>query len=122
MDYGDVCINYDKAYLRLTRGLAVPAILEDLTQPEYKDMLVVENPATSSPGLAFLLLTIKHFGDPGYLDYWKQLRQNGVVVVDGWETAYYTNFSGSSGQGPQPHGRLLCHQPGRGGDLCRIAR
>jgi thiamine transport system substrate-binding protein len=25
-----------------------------------------------------------------------------LVVVDGWETAYYTNFSGSSGHGPQP--------------------
>jgi len=23
-------------------------------------------------------------------------------VVDGWETAYYTNFSASSGKGPQP--------------------
>ena len=64
-------------------------------------MLVIENPASSSPGLAFLLLTVNHFGDPGYLDYWKQLRENGVVIVDGWETAYYTNFSGSSGHGPQ---------------------
>jgi len=61
----------------------------------------VENPATSSPGLAFLLATVKHFGGTGYLDYWKSLRINGVVVVDGWETAYYTNFSGSSGRGPQ---------------------
>jgi thiamine transport system substrate-binding protein len=80
----------------------VPVTLEDLAKPEYKDMLVMENPATSSPGLAFLLATIKHFGANGYLDYWKSLRANGVVVVDGWETAYYTNFSGSSGHGPQP--------------------
>ncbi|WP_345325911.1 thiamine ABC transporter substrate-binding protein [Candidatus Villigracilis proximus] len=61
----------------------------------------MENPATSSPGLAFLLATRAHFGD-GYLDYWKSLKDNGVVVVDGWETAYYTNFSASSGKGPQP--------------------
>ncbi len=101
VDYGDVCINYDKAYFA-AKNLPAPASLEDLTKPEYKNMLVMENPATSSPGLAFLLATIKHFGDPGYLDYWKQLRANGVVVVDGWETAYYTNFSGSSGKGPQP--------------------
>jgi thiamine transport system substrate-binding protein len=80
----------------------VPVTLEDLAKPAYKDMLVMENPATSSPGLAFLLATIKHFGDNGYLDYWKSLRANGVVVVDGWETAYYTNFSGSSGHGAQP--------------------
>ena len=62
----------------------------------------MENPATSSPGLAFLLATIQRYGDPAYLDYWKGLRANGVAVVDGWETAYYTNFSASSGAGPQP--------------------
>lgn len=101
VDYGDVCINYDKAYFA-SRNLPVPQSLEDLTKPEYKGLLVVENPATSSPGLAFVLATVKHFGDPNYIGYWKNLRQNGLVVVDGWETAYYTNFSGSSGKGPQP--------------------
>lgn len=101
VDYGDVCINYDKAYFS-QHNLGVPQNLEDLAKPAYKGLLVTENPASSSPGLAFLLATVKHFGDPGYIDYWKQLRQNGVVVVDGWETAYYTNFSGSSGRGPQP--------------------
>ena len=101
VDYGDVCINYDKAYFT-AHNLPVPSSLEDLAKPEYSRLLVVENPATSSPGLAFLLATIKHFGTDGYLEYWKSLRANGVAVVDGWETAYYTNFSGSSGHGPQP--------------------
>ena len=101
VDYGDVCINYDIAWF-VEKNLPVPASLADLLKPEYKDLLVVENPATSSPGLAFLLATIAQYGDPGYLDYWKALKANGVVVVDGWETAYYTNFSASSGQGPQP--------------------
>ena len=32
----------------------------------------------------------------------KTLKENGLIVVDGWETAYYTNFSGSTGKGPQP--------------------
>ncbi|MBP6180009.1 MAG: thiamine ABC transporter substrate-binding protein, partial [Anaerolineales bacterium] len=82
-------------------NLAVPQSFEDLAKTEYKGLLVVEDPATSSPGLAFLLATRAHFGD-GYLDYWKSLKDNGVVVVDGWETAYYTNFSASSGKGPQP--------------------
>ena len=100
VDYGDVCINYDKNYFA-ENNLAIPKIFEDLAKPEYKDLLVVENPATSSPGLAFLLATHAHFGD-SYLDYWKSLKANGVVVVDGWETAYYTNFSASSGKGPQP--------------------
>ncbi len=100
VDYGDVCINYDKAYFN-KNNLAVPKTLEELAKPEYKDLLVVENPATSSTGLAFLIATRAHFGD-GYLDYWKSLKDNGLVVVDGWETAYYTNFSASSGHGPQP--------------------
>jgi thiamine transport system substrate-binding protein len=101
VDYGDVCINYDKTYFK-DKNLPVPQTLEDLTKPEYKGMLVMENPATSSPGLSFLLATIVHFGPDKYLDYWKQLKANGLVVVNGWETAYYTNFSGSSGKGPQP--------------------
>ena len=101
VDYGDVCINYDKAYFA-EKNLAVPQTLEDLAKPEYKGLLVVESPATSSPGLAFLLATIAQFGEAGYLDYWTSLRENGVVVVNDWETAYYTNFSGSSGKGPQP--------------------
>ncbi len=101
IDYGDVCINYDKAFFAKNE-LAVPQTLGDLIRPEYNGMLVVENPATSSPGLAFLLATIVHFGEPGYLDYWKSLRENGLVVVNDWNTAYYTNFSASSGHGPQP--------------------
>jgi thiamine transport system substrate-binding protein len=101
VDYGDVCINYDKAYFK-EHNLPLPQSLEDLTKPEYKGLLVVENPATSSPGLAFMLATVAHFGADKFVDYWASLKQNGVVVVNGWETAYYTNFSGSSGKGPQP--------------------
>ncbi|MEW5938736.1 MAG: thiamine ABC transporter substrate-binding protein [Chloroflexota bacterium] len=101
VDYGDVCINYDRAFFEKNE-LAVPQTLGDLIAPEYNGMLVVENPATSSPGLAFMLATIAHFGEPGYLDYWRSLRENGLVVVNDWETAYYTNFSGSSGRGSQP--------------------
>src|SRR6266540_6223631 len=100
VDYGDVCINYDKAYFT-ENNLAVPQSLEELTKPEYKGLLVTENPATSSTGLAFMLATIAHYGD-SFTDYWQALKDKGLVVVDGWETAYYTNFSGSSGHGPQP--------------------
>ena len=100
VDYGDVCVNYDKAYFA-EKNLPVPQSLEDLTKPEYKNLLVMENPATSSTGLAFLLATITHYGD-SFTDYWRALKENGLVVVDGWETAYYTNFSASSGKGPQP--------------------
>ncbi|MEW6568040.1 MAG: thiamine ABC transporter substrate-binding protein [Chloroflexota bacterium] len=101
VDYGDVCLNYDRAYFE-QQGLQPPANLEDLLRPELRGLLVVENPATSSPGLAFLLATVGHFGTDGYLDFWRGLRQNDVLVVNDWETAYYTEFSGSSGRGPRP--------------------
>ncbi len=101
VDYGDVCLNYDKGYFA-QEGLAPPVTLNDLLQPEYKSLLVVENPATSSPGLAFLLATIGNFGSDGYLEYWEGLVANDVLVVNDWETAYYSEFSGSSGKGPRP--------------------
>ncbi len=95
VDYSDVCLNYDKAWFR-EKATSPPARLEDLIRPEYKGLTVVENPATSSPGLAFLLATIGHFGQEGYLEFWKQLRQNDVLVTDGWEDAYWGQFSAAS--------------------------
>ncbi len=101
VDFGDVCINYDKAYFEENQ-LSIPSLLNDLLMPEYKGLLVVENPATSSPGLAFMLATIAEFGEDGYLDFWSDLKANGVVVVNDWESAYYSNFSASAGKGNQP--------------------
>lgn len=101
VDYGDVCINYDRAYFA-ANDLEIPASLEDLTNSRYLGLLAVQNPATSSPGLAFLLATVAEYGSQGYLGYWQRLKDNQVVVVNDWETAYYTNFSASSGKGSQP--------------------
>lgn len=100
IDYGDVCLNYDVAWFK-QKNLAPPQSLDDLTKPEYKSLLVVENPATSSPGLAFLLATIGKYGPEKYLDFWKQLRANDVAVSEGWEDAYYTK-STWSGKGDRP--------------------
>ena len=58
---------------------------------------MVENPATSTPGLAFMLATIAKFGEGGWQDYWRRLRANGVLAVDGWEEAYTARFSGAGG-------------------------
>jgi thiamine transport system substrate-binding protein len=96
VDYGDVCVNYDIAWFE-SHDLHPPASLDDLVRPEYKDLLVVENPSTSSPGLAFLMATIVNSGDDGWKDYWAALRSNGVEVVDGWTTAYEDEFSGAAG-------------------------
>ena len=101
IDYGDVCINYDKRFFH-ENDINIPTSLDDLIDSRYANLLVVENPATSSPGLAFMLATIAEYGEDEYLEYWNKLLENGVVIVNDWETAYYTNFSGSVGQGSQP--------------------
>jgi thiamine transport system substrate-binding protein len=100
MDYGDVCLNYDKAWFK-KHQLTPPTDLADLIKPEYKGLTVVENPATSSPGMAFLLATIGRFGVDGYLDFWKKMRDNKVIVANGWEDAYYGHFTTSS-KGDRP--------------------
>ena len=101
IDFGDVCVNYDITYFDAA-ALAPPQRLEDLIEPAYADLLVVQNPAASSPGLAFLLATIGRFGDPGYLDYWQALRDNGVRVAPDWESAYFAEFSGGTSGGDRP--------------------
>ena len=104
VDFGYVTLNYDKEYFA-DNNIPLPQSLADLTGPEYKGLLVVENPATSSPGLSFLLATVAAFGEQGdytYLDFWRDLRANDVYVADGWEDAYYGQFSGGSGQGDHP--------------------
>ncbi|MFJ2650636.1 thiamine ABC transporter substrate binding subunit [Streptomyces sp. NPDC087420] len=96
IDTGDICVNYDKKYFA-DKKLAPPQTFDDLIKPQYKNLLVTENVATSSPGLGFLLGTVAHAGDSGWQDYWKKLKANGVQVVDSWEQAYNESFSGSAG-------------------------
>jgi thiamine transport system substrate-binding protein len=102
IDHGDVCLNVDRGWFA-SRGLAPPRGFDDLVAPRYRGLLVVENAATSSPGLAFLLATIAHYGEDGWQAWWRRLRENDVLVVDGWEEAYTARFSGSSGsKGKRP--------------------
>lgn len=105
VDFGYVNLNYDLAWFE-QQGVAPPQSLRDLAQPEYKGLLVAPNPATSSPGLAFLLTTIATFGETGdytYLDFWRDLRANDLLVTDGWSDAYFSHFTvGSAGQGNRP--------------------
>ena len=95
IDHGEVCLNYDRAWFASHR-IPPPRALSDLVKARYRDLLVVENPVTSSPGLAFLLATVATFGDR-WQAYWRALRANGVLAVDGWEEAYTQEFSGAAG-------------------------
>ena len=100
VDYGDVCLNYDKAWFK-KHNLSPPNDLSDLIKPEFKGLTVVDNPATSSPGMAFLLATIGRFGEEGYLAFWQKMRENNVLVANGWEDAYYGHFTSAS-KGDRP--------------------
>lgn len=101
VDFGDVCFNYDKAWFAKNE-LAAPTSIRDLTKPEYKGLTVLTNPSTSSPGLAFLAATVSMFGNTGWEQYWRALQSNGAKVDAGWEDAYFTDFSGSTGKGAFP--------------------
>ena len=116
VDFGDVCLNYDTT--AFDGNVPPPSKLMELTDPRYKDKLVVENPATSSPGLAFLLATVAEFGDPRpnppspgastlaeplvWHLWWQSLKANGVLVSNDWNDAYYNQFSGGAGEGDRP--------------------
>ena len=118
IDRGDVCLNFDKEWFA-EREMAPPENLGDLSLPRYRGQLVVENPATSTPGLAFMLATIAQFGDR-WQSYWRRLRANDVLVVDGWEDAYYARFSGRGGEQGEPTDRRLVRvEPSGRGDLPR---
>ncbi len=100
VQYGDVCLNFDTA--QFTAETA-PQSLLDLVDPRFEGQLVVQNPASSSPGLAFLLATIAVFGEEGdytYLDFWSDLADNGVLAVAGWSEAYYGEFTVAGGDYP----------------------
>ena len=95
VDFGYVALNFERAAFK---GKKLPGSLEELTQPTFKDTLVLENPATSSPGLAFLLATVKHFGEPKVWQWWADLKHNGMKVTQGWTEAYETQFSRNGGR------------------------
>lgn len=100
VDYSDVCLNYDLAYFA-ENDLAVPETLDDLLKPEYQGLVSVTNPATSSPGLAFLLATIAAKGD-AWPEYWSALAANDLRVTASWSDTYYTDFSAPNYGGDYP--------------------
>lgn len=99
IDFGDVCLNYDKGWFA-DNGLAVPETLDDLRDPAMASLLVVTHPATSSPGLAFVLATIDRYGEDGWQDFWADLHEGGTKVVSSWSTAYYEDFTRYGGDYP----------------------
>ena len=99
VNYGYVVINYDKAWFQ-KHNKPLPKSLADLADPVYKDLLVMPNPGTSSPGLGFLMANIADMGEEGAFKWWGEMRRNGVKITKGWSDAYYTEFTQNGGSRP----------------------
>lgn len=84
-EHGFITLVYDSEKLKADE---LPKTFEELTGPQYKQKLIVQNPLTSSVGHAFLFWTIYNYGDPGYLDYWRRLLPSILTIQPGWSAAY----------------------------------
>ena len=98
IDVGQVCINADTRWFA-EQKLALPQSFDDLILPSYKDLLVVENPAVSSPGLMFLAASVSAIG-PSWSEWWQALKENGVKVAADWSEAYEREYTVSGGSYP----------------------
>ena len=102
INFADICFNVDVEYFD-KKNLVIPEHWKDLTQPQYKNLTVIENPNLSSTGLGFLVSTFAAFSSESEtISWWKSFKNNGVKVAASWEDAYYTDFSGSAGKGDYP--------------------
>lgn len=81
-DYGYFSVIYDEKAVE-----EPPSSLEDLTKPRFKDSLILMDPRTSSPGLGFLLWTIKVYGDD-FTRYWERLAPSILTITEGWDAGY----------------------------------
>jgi thiamine transport system substrate-binding protein len=102
IDESNVCVDTDTSWFGHDGRPPAPTSLDDLVDPRYKNLMVVENASTSSPGLAFLLATIAAKGDTGWKSYWSALRKNGVRVDDDWTQAYQNDFTAGGAKGDRP--------------------
>lgn len=100
VDNSSVCVNVDDVWFT-DHDVAPPMTFEDLTDPQYKNLVVTPSATKSSTGLAFLLATVGHFGDD-WPTYWRELLDNGAEVTKDWENAYYVDFTQGGKGGKRP--------------------
>lgn len=81
-DYSHFAMIYDSL-----STVPCPSSLEDLTNPVYKNKIILMDPRTSTPGLGFLAWTVAVYGED-VNDYWARLKPNILTMAPSWSTGY----------------------------------
>lgn len=85
-------IPFDHGYVTFVAKAALPENLvphtfQDLLRPELARKIILQDPRTSTTGLAFLLWTVAHFGEE-WPAFWKALLPNTLTITRGWSEAF----------------------------------
>ncbi len=81
-DFGAIAVIYDKESIKNP-----PLTFDELLSSKWKKSLILEDPRTSSTGLAFLYWTIAVYKDD-FVSYWKKLLPNILTITSGWDEAF----------------------------------
>ncbi len=81
-DYSAIAIIYDS-----TRVKNPPKRLHDLMEPKWERSFILEDPRTSSTGMAFFQYVQSIFGDDG-VNFWDNFKDNILTVSKGWDEAF----------------------------------
>ena len=101
IDTASVCVNVDDAWFT-KNNKKKPASLDDLTKPEYRNLMVAPGASSSSPGMAFFLATVGKYGENGWKPYWTKLMSNGLKLTSGWSDAWNVDYTAGEGKGSRP--------------------
>ena len=102
VDHGDVCLNVDLGWFASAPGRR-PRDLGDLTEGRYRGSPWSRTRRPRRPGSRSCSRRSPGSATTAWQAYWRDLRANDVLVVDGWEQAYFGEFSGAGGgEGERP--------------------
>lgn len=82
-DFGSLAIVYDPEEL----GVLEMNGLMDLTDKNFRKKLIIQDPRTSSTGLAFLVWTYEAYKD-NFDEFWRKLKPSILTVTMGWDDAF----------------------------------
>jgi thiamine transport system substrate-binding protein len=94
VDFGYVTINYDKKWFEKAQ-LDPPTNFDDLIDPKYKGLFVLEDVETSSIGAQFKVAVENYYKDSSetWDSYFEKLKQNDVIIEKSWTLAYYSVYT-----------------------------